>query len=98
MSKIKCIFGRRPKNLSYESFCKKSGIETLTSRRTKLCLKFVKKCLKNHPEMFPLQSPVRYTRKSENNLLKVPVWKTKRYASSPRVFLADLYNKEVNRR
>ena len=89
---LKCIFGRRPKNVSYESFCKNLGIETLYERRTKVCLKFVKKSLKNQPDMFPRQNPSNYTR---SKLLKVPAWRTRRYATSPRLFLADLYNKNM---
>ena len=40
---------------SYADSLKKTGLETLTTRRTKLCLNFAKKCVKNNATswMFP---------------------------------------------
>ena len=52
---------------SYEDALKQSNLKTLSSRRSDLCLKFAKKCVKNEKtrDIFPINDKVRNTRFTE---------------------------------
>ena len=52
---------------NYEHALKVSGLETLAQRRTRLCLKFARKCVKNPAteDIFPLNNNIVKTRVSE---------------------------------
>ena len=72
----------------YEQACKIMNIDTLESRRKKLCLTFALKCTKSDKfsNMFPLNDSNKHEKYS------VPFAHTSRYFNSPKVFLTRLLN------
>ena len=95
---LKCILGKEIfTNKSYLEVCKSLGMKTLQERRNKICIKFVKRSLKHHPDLFPVSNNYKKTRKGKQMFLKVPKSKTKRYDISARVFLPRLYNSTLQK-
>ena len=96
---LRCILGRNVfKNRSYLEVCKAFGFETLEQRRTDLCITFVKRSIKDHPDLFPTVEQGRKTRLSPHSFLVVPKLgrsRSTRYENSARVFLPNLYNSHL---
>ena len=80
---------------SYSSALERTGLTTLFDRRSKLCLRFAKNCLK-HPEMmkmFPLNNQnIRNTRFKEK--FEVAQSRTERYRHSAIPYMQRLLNSE----
>ena len=77
----------------------KTGLKTLFERRSALCLKFAKSCLKNHEmkKIFPL-NPVNYdilTRFREK--FKVTQARTERLRNSAVPYMQRLLNQEASK-
>ena len=67
---FRCIFGKDIfKNKSYSEVCKLLCMETLEQRRIMLCITFVKRSLKQHPDLFPTAHHSKETRFSHLNLV-----------------------------
>ena len=79
--------------LSYRSALKQTGLQTLESRRDKLCLKFVKKAVKNtkHRKWFKVSQKKAKTRQKQTSYCKVVANKD-RYKKSPISYLTSLLN------
>ena len=79
---------------NYENALQISGLETLTQRRTNLCLKFATKCVKNPAtkDMFPLNNNVRKTRVSEKYYVQPA--RTDRLKMSAVPFMQRLLNSQ----
>jgi hypothetical protein len=77
---------------SYEMALKKLELDTLGKRREKLCLNFIRKAAKNHPDLYPLKPAARETRLGNMRPLAVPKFKTERHKNSGKVYLTKLYN------
>ena len=87
---LKIIFGNS--YTTYRDALQSAGLETLSARRTRLCLNFAKKCIKHEKTkaMFPLnQTPVD-TRNRE--FFKVTNAKTERLAKSAIPYMQRLLN------
>ena len=87
---LKIIFGNS--YTTYRDALQSAGLETLSARRTRLCLNFAKKCIKHErtKAMFPLnQIPVE-TRNRE--FFKVTNAKTERLAKSAIPYMQRLLN------
>ena len=82
------------KYLSYRSALKQAGLQTLEFRREKLCLKFVKKAVKNpkHKKWFKVSHKTVKTRQKQTTYCKVVANKD-RYQKSPISYLTSLLNK-----
>ena len=76
----------------YSDVLQWAGLDTLTARRTKLCLNFAKKCTKNErtSSMFPLNQNVINTRNRE--VYKVTNARTERLAKSSIPYMQRLLN------
>ena len=76
----------------YSAALKLTGLETLATRRDKLCLNFAKKCVKFHhtKDMFPENEKIRVTRNTERFV--VPFARTERYKNSSIPYMARLLN------
>ena len=77
---------------SYPEALKLSGLDTLSERRSKLCLNFAKKCTKSEKtsEMFPLNKKVVNTRHHEQ--FNVTHARTDRLAKSAIPYMQRLLN------
>ena len=82
----------RKKYTSYELALKQLKLETLEERRKKLCLNFVTKAAKNHPDLYPAKEIPRNTRLGAKRPLAIPKFKTEKHKNSGKVYLARLYN------
>jgi hypothetical protein len=82
------------KYLSYRSALKQTGLQSLESRREKLCLKFVQKAVKNtkHRKWFKVSHKTAKTRQKHTKYCKVVANKG-RYQKSPIGYLTSLLNK-----
>ena len=82
---------------SYNSARKALDLETLHSRRQKLCKKFARKSFKNEKfcKWFKLNAKRTKTRNKQPKLCRV-VSRTKRFENSPISYLTDLLNKEAD--
>ena len=69
-------------------------LERLSKRREALCLSFIRKAAKFHPNLYPLQE-THATRLGEKGLLKVPKYKRKYHEQSGKVYLCRLYNNNL---
>ena len=87
---LKIIFGTS--YTTYSDVLQWAGLDTLTARRTKLCLNFAKKCIKNERtrSMFPVNQKVVNTRNHE--LYKVTNARTERLAKSSIPYMQRLLN------
>ena len=77
---------------SYEEALKQTNLKTLSERRSDLCLKFAKKCVKNEKtsDIFPINDKARSTRVTEKFF--VTKAKTDRLAKSAVPFMQRLLN------
>ena len=90
---VKCLrIILRKKYTSYELALKQLKLETLEERRKKLCLNFVTKAAKNHPDLYPAKEIPRNTRLGAKRPLAIPKFKTEKHKNSGKVYLARLYN------
>ena len=80
---------------SYSDALLLTGLETLKSRRKKLCLNFAKKCVKSEltNDMFPLNSNPVNTRNPEK--FHVPFARTDRLAKSAIPYMSRLLNDKM---
>ena len=78
---------------TYEEALQKTGLETLFSRRKKLCLNFANKCIKREDsaDMFPRNTNTTNTRNTE--AFNVTKAKTERLAKSAIPYMQRLLNK-----
>ena len=83
---LKIILG--DKYTSYEAACKIFQVESLNTRRTKICLSFALKCSnsKKFQHMFEPNTV------NTHEKYKVPFAYTSRYQNSPKIFLTKLLN------
>ena len=82
---------------SYSNALNKTGLSTLFERRTKLCLKFAKSCLKNTEmrKMFPM-NPTHYAVKTRfREKFEVTAARTERLKSSAIPYMQRLLNNEA---
>ena len=79
------------KYLDYHHACLNMNMQTLSSRRSKLCLSFALKCLKSdkHRHLFNLNSHTSIRRPER---FDVPHAHTTRYFKSPKLYLTRLLN------
>ena len=89
-SALKLIFGNA--YTTYRDALQSAGLETLSARRTRLCLNFAKKCVKyeKNRAMFPLNHTPVETRNHE--VYKVTSAKTDRLAKSAIPYMQRLFN------
>ena len=93
---FRCIFGKNIfQNRSYDEVCKFLSMDTLEQRRKMLCITFVKRSMKQHPDLFPIAPHFRGTRSKNHGLLVVPKSKSRRFENSARVYLPKLYNSHL---
>ena len=69
-------------------------LERLSSRREALCLSFIRKAVRFHPELYPLQT-LHPTRLGEKKPVIVPKYKKQYHALSGKVYLCRLYNNNL---
>ena len=83
------------KYLSYRSALRHTGLQTLESRRDKLCLKFARKAEKHpkHKQWFKLSKKAANTRQKQPKYCTVLANKG-RYRRSPISYLTSLLNKD----
>ena len=79
---------------SYQSALEKTSIETLESRRTKLCLNFAKKAAKHdkHNHWFVPTDPAAPGTRSVKMTYKTPLCRLNRFEKSPIPYLTNLLN------
>ena len=72
------------------------GIESLSDRREKLCLKFAKKCSKHEKtkQMFPLNEKYHGMKTRKEDYFKVQHANTGRLQKSPLIFMQNLLNNQ----
>ena len=89
---VKLILGNSYTN--YDEALVKLDLDTLEERRDQICLKFAKRCTKNHKfkHWFPKTSKIE-TRNGDTYLR--PTAKTKRYMISSIPHLVDLLNQDA---
>ena len=75
---------------SYENALKLSGLDNLKTRRTQLCLKFARKCVRHEKDMFPLNQSSNSIRSREK--FKVTFASTDRFAKSAIPYMQRLLN------
>ena len=78
----------------YTSACQTLQIDTLETRRTKLCLNFALKCLKNEnfKDLFKPNTVQDSYRVRDADKFDVPFASTSRYKDSPKPYLTRLLN------
>ena len=87
------IFTNRYKN--YENALKLSGVNTLSVRRTEICLKFAKKAYNNPKyEHWFCKNPADVNTRSEKLFFKPVKYRTDRFKNSPISYLTKLLNED----
>ena len=83
---------------SYTNALKLTILETLESRRSKLCSKFATKSMKHpkHSNWFKVNTKVTFTRQTQPKFRPV-VSRTLRFTRSPISFLTDILNKKYSK-
>ena len=83
---------------SYSRALKLTGLETLESRRIKLCSKFASKSMKHpkHSNWYKVNTKVTNTRQQQPKFRPV-VSRTVRFSRSPISFLTDILNKKYSK-
>ena len=78
----------------YQTACATLKVESLETRRTKLCLKFALKCLKNEKfkDFFELNKAREFYQFRDLDRFYVPFAATTRYQNSPKNYLSGLLN------
>ena len=66
-------------------------LDRLSTRRESLCLSFIRKAVKYHPELYPLQE-IHTTRLGDKRPVIVPKYKKGYHELSGKVYLCRLYN------
>ena len=91
---IRLIF--KGKNKTYEEGLKRLNIGTLEDRRTLLCLKFAKNCLKNEKvkDFFPRKKKLHKMKKRKENIFVINKAHTKRYKNTAIPYMQQLLNVE----
>ena len=84
----------KKKYQTYNNSLKFFELERLSKRREVLCLSFIRKAVKFHPNLYPLQE-THATRLGKKGLLKVPKYKRKYHEHSGKVYLCKLYNNNL---
>ena len=69
-------------------------LERLSARRESLCLSFIRKAVKHHPDLYPLQES-HTTRLGVKKPVKVPKYKKGYHELSGKVYLCRLYNNNL---
>ena len=82
------------KYCSYNAALELFELERLSSRRGALCLSFIRKAVRFHPELYPLQT-LHPTRLGEKRPVIVPKYKKQYHALSGKVYLCRLYNNNL---
>ena len=98
VQKIACKIILGPRYDGYTTACDLLGLETLDTRREKLCLNFGLKAIKNkkHQDMFPRDERVPGPRLQTDQLqFLVPLARTARYEKSPIPYIATLLNEHL---
>ena len=91
---IRLIF--KGKNKTYEEGLKRLNIGTLEDRRTLLCLKFAKNCLKNETvkDFFPRKKKLHKMKKRKENIFVINKAQTKKYKNTAIPYMQQLLNVE----
>ena len=91
---VKVIMGKGYS--TYKKALKELKIDNLNERRTKLCLTFAKKSLKNEKvkDMFPLQKSKHHMKKRKMKKYQIKKAFTKRYKNSAIPYMRRLLNKD----
>ena len=84
----------KKKYCSYNAALELFELERLSSRREALCLSFIRKAVRFHPELYPLQT-LHPTRLGEKKPVIVPKYKKQYHALSGKVYLCRLYNNNL---
>ena len=97
-SAVRVILGR--KYTSYRKGLEQLNLDGLNERRTKICLKFAKNCLKNEKvkDIFPKAELKHKMRKRKQNAFKVKRIKTERYKKSAVPYMTELLNNDAAKR
>ena len=84
---------------SYEDALKTLKMESLEDRRTKLCLKFAKNCLKNEKlkKLFPLAKKNHNMKTRSGEKFQVHHSNTERYRKSAIPYMQNLLNNEARK-
>ena len=69
-------------------------LDRLSTRRESLCLSFIRKAVKYHPELYPLQE-IHTTRLGDKRPVIVPKYKKGYHELSGKVYLCRLYNNNL---
>ena len=93
-SAVRVILGYKYTN--YQQGLNILNLETLNKRRTKLCLRFAKECLKNEKvkKFFPINTSKHKMKKRRKKQFKQMTYKTERYKKSSLPYMRKLLNKE----
>ena len=83
------------KYVDYQTACESMEVESLETRRTKLCLKFALKCLKSEKfkDFFEVNSSKDCYQFRDTETFYIPFASTTRYQKSPKIYLTSLLNK-----
>ena len=83
---------------TYENALRTMDLETLESRRSRLCSKFAIKSLKHpkHSKWFKVNKKTTVTRQPQPKFCPV-VWRTNRFKQSPISYLTDVLNKKYTK-
>ena len=86
--------------INYKDGLKKLKLENLNTRREQLCLRFAKNCLRNDKVkgMFPKNQTEHKMKKRKTRKFKINFAKTKRYKKSAIPYMANLLNKDDERK
>ena len=97
-SAVRVILGR--KYTSYRKGLEQLYRDGLNERRTKICLKFAKNCLKNEKvkDIFPKAELKHKMRKRKQNAFKVKRIRTERYKISAVPYVTELLNNDAAKR
>ena len=92
-SALSVILGQ--KYLSYENAIEMTGIQRLSIRREKICIKFVKKNIKSEKPLLNV-NPKNYNTRSNPNLVEEFQCRTTAFFNSSLPYLARLFNRNIN--
>ena len=97
-SAVRVILGG--KYSTYKNGLEKLNLDDLNDRRTKICLKFAKNCLKNEKvkDIFPKAEFKHKMRKRKQKTFKVKQIKTERYKKSAVPYMTELLNNDAAKR
>ena len=90
--------GKDYRNYNHKTALEELKLETLEKRRTDLCLKFAKGCLKNEKskDLFQKNKTYHNMKKRKKERFQVKKIKTERYKKTAVPYMVNLLNEDMN--